>query len=58
MAVCPACQIKDKNFFAPVCHSCNTEIDFGEQVFHSILWSTLPLVLWGLIFWLILAIVT
>jgi len=58
MAICPACHRKDKNFFAPQCHSCNTEIGFNEQVFHSILWTMLPMVIWLVLFYLFIAIVT
>ena len=32
MAICPECQVMDKNFFAYMCHSCNQEIGFFRQL--------------------------
>ena len=37
MALCPACFVTDKNFFAPKCHACNTRIPFLVQVVYSML---------------------
>jgi|SaaInl59LU_5_DNA_1037362.scaffolds.fasta_scaffold10560_5 uncharacterized protein (DUF983 family) len=39
MAVCPNCHQMDKNFFAPLCHNCNTHVGFWEQVAHSLLFT-------------------
>ena len=39
MALCPNCHQMDKNFFAPRCHNCNTEVGFGEQVAHSLVYT-------------------
>jgi len=42
MSVCPNCQKKDKEFFAPVCHNCNMPVGFGEQIAHSLIWTIVP----------------
>jgi hypothetical protein len=39
MSLCPECFVKDKNFFAPRCHACNSEIGFIRQCVWSFVWS-------------------
>jgi hypothetical protein len=39
MALCPNCHKMDKEFFAPRCWNCNTEVGFGEQVAHSLVYT-------------------
>jgi hypothetical protein len=42
MSVCPNCHKMDKNFFAPLCHNCNTLVGFVEQCVHSLIWTFVP----------------
>ena len=35
MAICPECHTRDKPFFAPRCHACNSEIGFWYQLLGS-----------------------
>ena len=44
MAICPNCHTMDKGFFAPKCHSCNTEVGFIEQMLTSLVWWTTTIV--------------
>ena len=44
MAICPNCHTMDKGFFAPKCHSCNTEVGFIEQCLTSLVWWTTTIV--------------
>ena len=43
MSMCPACHTMDKGFFAPVCHSCNHEIGFFQQVTVSTIYCTVQI---------------
>jgi hypothetical protein len=54
MAICPNCHVKDKNFFAPKCHACNTPVGFIEQCVHSLIWTIGPFILYGTIIWFLL----
>lgn len=56
MAICPACHTKDKGFFAPVCHSCNTEISLFMQCTISALYNILQVVFFFGALWLIMKI--
>ena len=55
MSVCPNCQKKDKEFFAPQCHNCNEHVGFIEQCIHSIIWTVVPIVVVISFFWFVLS---
>jgi len=50
MALCPNCHKMDKEFFAPKCWNCNTEVGFWEQVSHSLVYT---IVTWGTVIGLV-----
>ena len=54
MSICPECHTLDKNFFAPKCHACNTEVGFLMQCAASLVYTATWAV--GIIFllWLFL----
>lgn len=53
MAICPECQVTDKNFFAYKCHSCNSEIGFFRQLLWQTVYVTAVLFLFfGILNWL------
>ena len=53
MAICPHCHTNDKNFFAPRCHACNSDIGFLEQVFFSVFYGTVQIATFIFIIWFI-----
>ena len=58
MAVCPECHTPDKNFFAPRCHACNSEIPLIQQIIVSLIFFSVKAVfviamLWFLFVYLI-----
>ena len=53
MAICPSCQTQDKNFFAPRCHACNSDIGFIEQVFFSVFYGVVQIATVAFLFYVI-----
>jgi hypothetical protein len=49
MALCPECQVTDKQFFAYKCHSCNSEIGFFRQLLWQTVYAVGSLLFFGLI---------
>jgi len=56
MSLCPNCHTKDKEFFAPKCHACNTPVGFIEQCLHSLLWTVTQVATVIGVIWLLIAI--
>jgi hypothetical protein len=56
MAICPHCHTTDKNFFAPRCHACNSDVGFIEQVFFSTFYGAVQLFALVVIFYILKAI--
>ena len=44
LSLCPYCHEQNKNFFAPKCHNCMSEVGFVEQIAHSLLWTVVQVV--------------
>ena len=53
MAICPECHTKDKPFWAPRCHACNSYIGFWYQLFGQLAYLLPQVLFLWFLWWLI-----